>query len=175
MRVLNKLFLTKVLNIILKVNWSIIWAEHFEEMYREIKNSEKITLHTAASKEKRAQCIEISCNCTKQCDTKWCTCFKNNVECTQYCHSENWDYDNMSTILDSTEKSIVSHMKTVTINSHKRKSNQSSIFTVLLTWSKTSQVKRLREDITTSTTTSSTKSAVKKTQKNASAVEFLGS
>ena len=87
-KILDKLFPTKVLNIVPELNWSTIRAEHFEGVYREVKNSKKITLHAAAAQEGRAHRIEISCNCTKQCGTKRCTCFKNNVECTQYCHSE---------------------------------------------------------------------------------------
>ena len=81
----------------------------------------------------------------------------------------------MSIILNSTEESIVSHTEAVTINSHKKGSNQPSIPTALPTQLKTSRAKRSREDITTSTTTSLTKPAVKRNQKNAPAVESLGS
>ena len=63
----------------------------------------------------------------------------------------------------------------VTINSYKKGLNQPSIPTALPTQLKISRAKRSREDITTSTTTSSIKPAVKRNQKNASAVESLSS
>ena len=48
-----------------------------------------ITLRQAATQASITTHIPISCTCTGGCSTSRCTCMKNNVQCTNYCHHGN--------------------------------------------------------------------------------------
>jgi len=49
----------------------------------------------------------VSCNCKKSCDSRRCLCFKNGLECSIYCHSDDHDCGNMKPVAQRTERSLL--------------------------------------------------------------------
>jgi len=49
----------------------------------------------------------MSCNCKKSCDSRRCRCFKNGLECSIYCHSDDHDCGNMKRVAQRTEISLM--------------------------------------------------------------------
>jgi hypothetical protein len=55
----------------------------------------QITLHTAAVAESTSNRVTVSCNCKAVC-TGHCRCKKNQVQCSVYCHADEYDCGNLS-------------------------------------------------------------------------------
>lgn len=66
----------------------------------------KITLHGAAGMQSTSNRVSISCNCKKQCQGR-CQCLKNQVKCSIYCHSDEHDCGNLSSLITRTEIAII--------------------------------------------------------------------
>ena len=71
------------------------------------KSGNEITLAHAASKASTSNKAGVSCNCKKSCDSRRCRCFKNGLECSIYCHSDDHDCGNMKPVAQRTEMSLM--------------------------------------------------------------------
>jgi len=67
----------------------------------------EITLAHAASKASTSNKAGVSCNCKKSCDTRRCRCFKNSLQCSIYCHNDDYDCGNLKPLAQRTELSLV--------------------------------------------------------------------
>jgi hypothetical protein len=54
----------------------------------------QITLHPAVEAESTSNRITVSCNCNPVC-TGYCCCKKNQVQCSVYCHTDEYDCRNL--------------------------------------------------------------------------------
>lgn len=170
--VLDKFYPTRVLNQVPEESWSDLNTEIFAEA-----SKEEITLHHAAQLDARSKHVAVSCSCTKQCKTKKCLCKKNNLICTQYCHSEERDCGNMGTILEGTEASIVPRTDLVqtkkpVIQSKQGLNRRPTTPTPMPTRSTSKAPKRTRAEAI-SATASPAKPAAKKGRKDAASADQM--
>ena len=100
--VLDKLYLTRELNVVPEVNQTALRFE-FENA-----PSKAITLHSVAEKFGTSNKVTVSCTCKKTCSPKSrCNCQKQKLKCTQYCYSSARDCGNMGTFEERTETAVV--------------------------------------------------------------------
>lgn len=69
-------------------------------------NESTITLHAAAEKQSTSDRVSISCNCKNKCQGR-CRCLKNQVKCSVYCHADDHDCGNLSTLDTRTEIALL--------------------------------------------------------------------
>lgn len=67
----------------------------------------KISLAMAAEAESTSDRVRVSCQCTGQCSTRRCRCYKEDLRCSVHCHmDEQHVCENLSTLLERTEISL---------------------------------------------------------------------
>lgn len=98
-------------------------SEHYSISTDLGNQSDKISLHAVAAQQSTSDWISIACNCKKKC-TGHCRCLKNKVKYSVYCHSNEHDCGNLSSLSTQTEIALINQGSVQNADSNERRSAQ---------------------------------------------------
>ena len=102
---LSNLYPTRQLNAVSEE----LWASYFDKIM--LGPDTDITLHPAARENSMAERVTVSCSCKRKCISR-CRCKKNSISCSIYCHDEDYNCGNLSTLTDRTEVGLINRPTT---------------------------------------------------------------